>query len=133
MYVVRASRYFVWRLLRLTGLHDSQDQRRQNGIVTLGREVHADLHFWRWAIERELLQVGEALSAPCYSTMKRPPKRHYLSNASFKAVGGYCVEKKVYWRYDSPTELTAELKRKAELNETCTITINLLEFCSGWS
>ena len=34
----------------------------------------------------------------------------------------------MYWRYDLPTELTAELKRKAELNETRTITINLLDF-----
>ena len=33
----------------------------------------------------------------------------------------------MYWRYDLPTELTADLKRKAELNETCTITINLIE------
>ena len=35
------------------------------------------------------------------------------------------VEKKVYWRYDPP-ELTTELKRKADLRETCTIPINLL-------
>ena len=72
-YVVRAGRYFAWRLLRLTGLHDPQDQSRQNGIVTLGEEFHADLHFWRWAIEHGLLQVGEALNAPCYFTVKRPP------------------------------------------------------------
>ena len=42
-------------------------------------------------------------------------------------MGGFCVEKKVFWRYDLPTELTAELKRKADLQETCTITSNLLE------
>ena len=126
-YVVRAGRYFVWRLLRLTGLHDAQDRKEQNHIVGLGREFHADLLFWKWAIDHELMRVGEALSAPCYAAMKRAPKRHYLSDASFEAVGGYCVERRVYWRYDLPTALTAELKRKADLHETCTITINLLE------
>ena len=42
-------------------------------------------------------------------------------------VGGFCVEKKVFWRYDVPTELTAEFERIADLQETCTITINLLK------
>ena len=42
-------------------------------------------------------------------------------------MGGFCVEKKVFWRYDLPRELTTELKRKADLGETCTVTINLLE------
>ena len=58
--------------------------------------------------------------------LKRPPKRHYLSDASFEAVGGYGVEKKKYWRYDLPPGLTHELKRKAERREKCTITINFL-------
>ena len=33
---------------------------------------------------------------------------HYLSDASFEAVGGYCVERKVSWRCHLPEELTAE-------------------------
>ena len=77
--------------------------------MSLGREFPADFLFWEWAIDHELLQVGETL------------------NASFEAVGGYCVERRVYWRYDVPEELTAELKPKAELRETCTVTINLLQ------
>ena len=80
-----------------------------------------------WAIDHELLQVGGTISAPCYAALKRPAKRHHLSDASFEAVGGYCVERRVYWRYDLPEELTAELKPKAELRETCTVTINLLQ------
>ena len=110
-YVVRAGRCFVWRLLRLTGLHDSRGSKNQNHTVELGREFHADLLFWKWAIDHELLLEGEALSVPCYTAIKRPPKRQYLSDASFEAVGGFCVERGVFWRYDLPKELTAELKR----------------------
>ena len=116
-YVVRADRYSCGGSLRLTGLHDSHDQKHQNHTLSLGREFHADVLFWGWAIDQELRQVGETLNA----------KRHYLSDARFEAVGGYCVERRVYWRYDLPEELTAELKRKAELSESCTVTINLLE------
>ena len=125
-YVVRAGRCFVWRLLRLTGLHDSRGSKNQNHTVELGREFHADLPFWKWAIDHELLLEGEALRAPCYTVIKRPAKRHYLSDASFKAFGGFCVEK-VCWRYDLPKGLTAELKRQSDRRETCSITINLLE------
>ena len=39
---VRAGRYFVWRLLRLTGLHDSPGSKNQNHTVELGREFHVD-------------------------------------------------------------------------------------------
>ena len=94
-YVVRAGRYFVWRLLRLTGLHDERNPRNQHS-GRLGRELHADLLVLKWATNRKLLQIGEATSAPCYTALKRPAKRHYLSDASFQAVGGYCVEKKVF-------------------------------------
>ena len=80
-------------------------------------------------IETKLLQRGESLSASCYSIsiVKRPAYRHYLSDASFEAVGGYCLETRIYWRYDLPQELTEELHKKAQLRRTCTITINLLE------
>ena len=71
--------------------------------------------------------MREAISAPCYTALLRPAKRPHLSDASFEAVGGYCVEEKVFWRYGLPPSLTAQLKRKAERRETCTITINLLE------
>ena len=125
-YVLQAGRYFVWRLLRLTGLHDSRGSKKQNHTVELGREVHADLLFWTRAIDHELLLEGEVLRAPCRTAIQRPAKRHYLSDASFKAFGGFCVEK-VCWRYDLPKGLTAELKRQSDRRETCTITINLLE------
>ena len=72
MYVVRAGRYFVWRLLRLTWLHNSGGSKIQNHTVGLGTEFHADLLFWKWAIDHELLHEGEAPSAPCYTAIQRP-------------------------------------------------------------
>ena len=90
--MVRAGRHFVWRLLRLTGLHDSRCSNNQSNTVDLGREFHADL-FWKWATDNELLLEGEALSAPCYTAITRPAKRHYLSDASFEVVGGSALRR----------------------------------------
>ena len=102
-------------------------RKKQNRLAELGREFHGGLLFEKCAKDHELLQEGEALSTPCYTMIKRPAKRHYLSDARFEAVEGFCVQKTVFWRYNLPTGLTAELERKANLQETCTIAINLLE------
>ena len=50
-----------------------------------------------------------------------------MSDASFDAIGGFCRKLRIYWRYDLPLALSAELKRKAARRETCSITIFLLE------
>ena len=126
-HVVRDGRYFMWRLLRLTELYNSGGSKNQNRTVGLDREFHAYLLFRKWATDHELLHEGEVLSAPCYTAIQRTAQRHYLSDASFEAVGGFCVESKVFWRYGLPKELTAELKRTGDRRETCPITINLLE------
>ena len=42
-------------------------------------------------------------------------------------MGRLCVERNVFCRCVLPKELTAELNRKADCQETCTITTNLLE------
>lgn len=125
-YVIRAGKYFVWRLLRLAGLHDPHSKNKSH-LVILGREFHDDLEFWRWAIEQGLLTAGESLSAPCFADVRREAKRVYLSDASFDAIGGFCEKLKVYWRYDLPLDFSAELKRKAACRETSSVTINLLE------
>ena len=57
-------------------------------------------------IDNELLLERKARSAPCYAAIKRPAKRHHLSDASFDAVDNCCVERKVFWRHEVPQELT---------------------------
>ena len=91
-------------------------------------QFHANLLFWKCAIDNELLLEGEAHSAPCQTAKKRPAKRHYLSDASFEAVGGFCFDQEVFWRYDLPRELTTELKKiRRHWGDMFTVTINLLE------
>ena len=43
---------------------------------------------------------GGTLSAPMYHLLERPSKRTLFSDASKTAVGGFCLETGVYWRYD---------------------------------
>ena len=78
---------------------------KQIRTVGFGTDIHDDL-FWKWAIYHELLHEGEELSAPCCTARQRPGKKHYLSDASFEVVGGFCVERKVVWMYDLPNQLT---------------------------
>ena len=88
-YVVRAGKYFVWRLLGLMDLH-TRTGKKQSHSVERGREFHDDLDFWRWAIDHELLTAGESPGTPCFAAIKRPAKTYYLSDASFDAIGGFC-------------------------------------------
>ena len=93
-YVGQVGRYFVWRLLRLSGWHDSPGSKNQNCTVEPGREVHADRLFWKWAMDNELLSEGETLSSPSYTALKRPAKRYYLSDASLDTVGGSVLRRR---------------------------------------
>lgn len=126
--VMRAGKYFVWHLLRLTGLHDRVSRKtRQRRQVRLGWEFHGDLDFWRWSLGHQLVTKGELLSSTFFAHIHRSPARCYFSDASFDALGGYCPEKKVFWRYTLDPALSAKLKKKAADNETSAITINTLE------
>ena len=136
-YVIRAGRYFVWQLLRLTGLHTpASRQARTRKMVGLGREFHGDIAFWKWVLRQPLATRGESLSASFLLHVKRTPARLYLSDASFDAIGGHCPELKIFWRYTISAALSTELKRKGAANETSDITINLLElggmFMTAW-
>ena len=76
------------------------------------------------------------LALPATRPYNDPQKRRYLSDARFKVVGSFVVDRKVFWSYQLPQELTTKLRRKADPRETCIITINLLEFLgmvvTGW-
>ena len=70
--VIRAGKYFVLRLLRLTDLH--ANRKKTEPLCRARKRVHDDLDFWRWAIDHELVTARESLSAPCFAAIKRPAK-----------------------------------------------------------
>ena len=127
-YVVRAGRYFVWQLLAFTGLHkNARTKERTRRVVDLGGKFYNDIAFWKWAIDQQLVRKGESLCAPIYEHTMQAPARRYYSNASFTAIGGFCPELKVYWRYSLAEALTLELKKQSLTKQAGSITINLLE------
>ena len=127
-YVVRAGRYFVWQLLGLTDLHKiAKSKKRTRRVVKLGWEFHNDIAFWKWAIDQKLVSAGESLGAPFYAHVERTPSRTYFSDASFPAVGGFCPELQVYWRYVLNPHLTELLRNKMVTKGVDAVTINLLE------
>ena len=58
-YVVRAGRYFVWQLLRLTDLHkNAKSKKRMQKVVKLGWEFHNDIAFWKWVFDQQPVGDG---------------------------------------------------------------------------
>ena len=89
--------------------------------------LHNDIAFWKWAIDQQLVRRGESLCVPTYDHITRAPARRYYSDASFTAIGGFCPELKVYWRYSLAEALTLELKKKSVTKQAGSVTVNLLE------
>ena len=122
-YVVRAGICLVWRLLRLTGLHNERDPFRTCEI----RQTIVRRPFILEVGDKQLIRTRETVSAPCYTTLELPAKWHYLFDASIDAVGGYGIERKFVLEIQpTPPELTIEHKEKAERREI-RVTINLLD------
>ena len=95
--------------------------------MDLGWEFHNDIAFWKWAIDQQLVRKKKSLCAPIYDYIMRTRARRYYSDASFTALGGFCPELKVYWRYSLAEVLTLELKKQSVTKQAGSITINLLE------
>ena len=126
-HVVRAGRYFVWRLLRLTVLRDERTPMNQHS-VRLGRGFHTDLLWWKRAINRKLVQGKEGNE--CVLLHRAKPTGQsaltYPMPVSKRSVGT-ASRKRLTLRYGLSPAQTADTKRKAERRETCTIATNLLE------
>ena len=54
----------------------------------------------RWFVDRGLDARGGVSSAPMCRLLERPAQRALFSDASNTAVGGYCIETGVCWRYN---------------------------------
>ena len=95
--------------------------------MDLGWEFHDDIAFWKWVIDQQLVRKRKSLCAPIYDHIMPTRARRYYSDASFTALGGFCPELKVYWRYSLAEVLTLELKKQSVTVTKQAITINLLE------
>ena len=94
-FVVRAGRYFVWQLLRITGMHSSSPKiSRKRSIVQVGREFHGNLVFWKWGISRRPVQTGESLSAPFY--LKTTPGTLVSLVSAFRLSSAVSLASRVY-------------------------------------
>lgn len=105
-YVVRPGRYFFHRRLRLANLHRTGEklrgggdewgrhQRKEEaeGRLYLTPELMADVGWWRWFVNENRRKTGERLRVPFVLFGKQEPSKRWFSDASYQAVGGYCLE-----------------------------------------
>ena len=55
--------------------------------VARGPEVHADVEFWRWFVDKGVHARDGVLSAPMYHLLERPAQRTLFSEPSKTTVG----------------------------------------------
>lgn len=121
----------MWRVqfgVGLAGDHDFHDTTiMKDYVVELSGEFHADLEWWKWAVHQRCMLEGVSLYASFYEHVEWPVVRHWLSDATTKAIGGFCLELRVWWRYD----LSVDEMRRSSASTTCAahnkLSINLLE------
>jgi hypothetical protein len=91
--------------------------------VSIGKEVHADLEMWRWCVRN-----NSTLSTPIVTHIKRQPIQTWLSDASFEAIGGCCVESGIWWRFNLTQEMMTRVQKEAHKGRAqMLLNINILE------
>ena len=134
-FAVRPGRFFVNRLLGSVGMPrisagaDFGFRAANLGRrLVLGPEFQRDLEFWRWFVKEGLDARGGTLPAPMYHLLGCPSQPTLFSDASKTAVGGFCIEPGVYWRYDLDEGERSRFcgSRKSVAGEN-DISINVLE------
>lgn len=127
--ILRPGRYMVWRLEFCTRRADAppytEAASSKASRVELSEEFHADLEWWKWAVYQTSLLEGISLKSPFYGHVHWPPTRHWLSDATLKAVGGHCLALRVWWRCD----LSEEEQRRAGSEATCAAHNKLSSTC----
>ena len=69
-----------------------EEGRSKEGTEFDVEEFMAGVEWWRWCLTEGLAGRGEELAAPFFRLVKQPHRRTWFSDASFKAVGGSCLE-----------------------------------------
>ncbi|CAB1100196.1 unnamed protein product [Ectocarpus sp. CCAP 1310/34] len=87
----------------------------------------AEVGWWRWYLGGGAGEVGRKITAASFSFAKQVPSRSWFSDASTRALGGVCMETRVFWRYELPEEVQGRTIRARQKGEGDFICINELE------
>lgn len=96
-------------------------------VMDLTEELMADVEWWRRRLTGGLAGREEELAAPCLRSVKQPHSRAWFSDASFKAVGGLCLETGACWRYTLTEEERARTTRSRKGVDVNRSSINVFE------
>lgn len=105
-FVIRPGRYFIARLLQLSGLHLKGEELAGRGdewgrtsekaeaehATGLTPEVMVDVAWWVVCFLAGRSKKGERISAPFCRIVKQKPARQLFSDISFRAVEELCME-----------------------------------------
>ena len=103
-FALRPGKFFVGRLVAAASLPPSavftSGMPDPNKRVTLGPLFHDELEFWRWFVDRGLTSLGDFLCSPMFNVVTRSPDMCIFTDASPRAVGGYCQRTGRVFRYE---------------------------------
>jgi hypothetical protein len=129
-YVVRAGRYYTWRMLQMEGMNetDTDGRWRKGAKVQLTAQFHHHLNLWRWLVKRATT-CERPVYAPSFLHVRRQWVIRWFSDASFLAIGGCCPELGLWWRWDLPESVKRRLINRLKRGDYDfnTIFINQLE------
>jgi len=126
----------VRRILNMLHMPQISDNRRQSDVYVKGRrrtyvrlvpDFHSDLAFWRLIIDGAMVSGPGTIAAPLHSFYLQPPFRSLFSDASGIAIGGYCRETGVWWRFDLDDDQHHRLSNSPNVVARDKLSINLLE------
>jgi hypothetical protein len=118
-FIHRAGKYFLWRVLHLTGLRpaaatvEGQKQTvysyaEMQRTVRISEEAIEDLWLFK-GIVKECVQGRLSLTGQMMAHIKRAPEHEPASDASFIGMGGQCQRLGVYWCYRLTEEQLARI------------------------
>ena len=106
-FTVRPGVFFVQRMLAsvvtpgiAAGAGLARRTANPGRCAALGPEFHGELELWRWLVAEGLDVQGGTLSAPMFHLPERSARRTLFSGSSKTAIGGFCLETGVHWRYE---------------------------------
>ena len=131
--IILPGRYFIWRLLFISGTdrrnYEDHEVQIKHGrqIVHMSPEFHHDLDWWKQAVDFNILERGLSLYSPVFPHVSRPVVRHWMPDASTQAIGGYCPDISTWWRYVLSPDEVARTLAVWQGPRNNAIDINLLE------